>query len=53
MWSEVLYAVVTAFVLYAVVSVVLKVSGTWLRASGDSDVEGGSRTGDVGPRHPE
>jgi hypothetical protein len=53
MWSEVLYAIVAAVVLYALLSVVLKVSGTKLRASGHPDVEGEPRTGDVGPRHPE
>jgi hypothetical protein len=52
MWSEVLYAIAAAVVLYAVVSVVLKVFGKRARGSIDPDVQGESRNGDSGARLP-
>lgn len=53
MWSEVLYAFVAAVLLYALVSVVLKVIGKRLRPTGAPAVDGSPRTGDVGSRRPQ
>jgi hypothetical protein len=53
MWREVLYAVVAAAVLYAAVSVVLKVIGTPARRTEAADTEGESRTGSGRPRGPQ
>jgi hypothetical protein len=52
MWSEVLYAVVAAVLLFAVVSVVLKVIGTRTRGNIDPNVQGEPRTSDSGSTAP-
>ncbi|WP_157581807.1 hypothetical protein [Phycicoccus sp. Soil803] len=52
MWSQVLYALVAALLLYALISVVLKVIEQRLRPTSDPAVDGKPGTGDVRSQRP-